>query len=59
MASDVTVVSIFNTDDMAAIMEFELEWSNVFDISITPAVPANEGLRIGGDVMGRLRRLQP
>ena len=59
MASDVTVVSIFNTDDIAAVMEFQFEWSDVFDISVIPAVSANDGLRIGGDVMGRLRRLQP
>jgi hypothetical protein len=40
-------------------MEFELEWSDVFDIDIHPAVAAEEGLRIGPDVVGNLSRLQP
>jgi hypothetical protein len=36
----------------------EFEWSDVFDIDISPAVSAEEGLRIGPEVFGRLRRLQ-
>jgi hypothetical protein len=31
----------------------------VFDIDVHPAVAADEGLRIGPDVVGRLARLQP
>jgi hypothetical protein len=58
MAGDVQVVSIFSTDDIAAIMEFQFEWSDVFDIDVTPAVSAEEGLRIGPEVFGRLKRLQ-
>jgi hypothetical protein len=58
MSSDVQVVSIFSTDDAAAIMEFEFEWSDVFDIDVSPAVSAEDGLRIGPDVFGRLKRLQ-
>src|SRR5664280_533391 len=58
MAGDVQVVSIFSTDDIAAIMEFQFEWSDVFDIDVTPAVSAEEGLRIGPEVFGRLTRLQ-
>lgn len=57
-ASDVTVVSIFNTDDIAAVMEFQFEWSDVFEIDVIPAVSAQDGLKIGADVMGRLKRLQ-
>ena len=57
MTSHVTVVSIFNTDDIAAVMEFQLEWSDVFEIDVSPAVSAEDGLRIGADVMGRLNRL--
>jgi hypothetical protein len=56
--SDVTVVSIFSTDSFDSIFEFELEWSDAFDIDISPAVSADDGLRIGADVFGRLKRLQ-
>ena len=57
-SADVQVVSIFSTDNFASIFEFELEWSDVFDIDVSPAVSADEGLRIGADVFGRLKRLQ-
>ena len=57
-SSDVAVVSIFSTDDPAAIMELQYEWNDVFDISVSPAVSAETGLQIGPDVFGRLQRLQ-
>jgi Domain of unknown function (DUF3303) len=59
MAADVQVVAIFSSDDVAAIWELEAEWNDVFDIDISPAVSADDGLRIGPDVFGRLQRLQP
>ena len=58
MSSDVQVVSIISTDDPAAIMELMFEWNDVFDIDVSPAVSAEEGLRIGPDVFGRLPRMQ-
>jgi Protein of unknown function (DUF3303) len=58
MSDDVQVVSIFSTDDIAAVMEFEFEWNDVFDIDVSPAVSAEDGLRIGAEVFGRLKRLQ-
>jgi len=58
MSSDVQVVSIFSTENVAAIMEFELEWGDVFDIDVSPAVSAEEGLQIGAEAFGRLTRLQ-
>jgi Protein of unknown function (DUF3303) len=58
MSADVQVVSIFSTDDIATIWEFEAEWNDVFDIDVSPAVSAEEGLRIGPDIFGRLKRLQ-
>jgi hypothetical protein len=58
MSSDVTVVSIFSTDQVDGVFEFQLEWSDVFDIEVHPAVSAEDGLRIGPAVMGRLARLQ-
>jgi hypothetical protein len=57
-SGDVQVVSIFSADNFASIFEFELEWSDVFDIDVSPAVSAEDGLRIGADVFGRLKRLQ-
>lgn len=57
-ASAATVVTIFSTDDPSSLMELELEWGDVFDIDIHPAVSADDGLRIGPDVIGRLLRLQ-
>jgi hypothetical protein len=59
LSSAVTVVTIFSTDSFEQLLELELEWSDVFDIDIHPAVAADEGLRIGPDVVGRLARLQP
>lgn len=58
MSSDVTVVSIFSTDQIDGIFQFQLEWSDVFDIEVHPAVSAEDGLRMGPHVMGRLARLQ-
>ncbi len=52
-ADDPAVVSIFQTDDYAGLMEIGFSWGDTFDISITPAISAEEGLKIGPDVMGR------
>jgi hypothetical protein len=58
LADDLQVVSIFSADDIAAVWELAAEWDDVFDVDISPAVSADEGLRIGPDVFGRLQRLQ-
>jgi hypothetical protein len=58
LSADVQVVSIFSTDDFAAAMELSLEWNDVFDVAIHPAVSADEGLRVGAEVFGRLTRLR-
>jgi Protein of unknown function (DUF3303) len=58
IAADLQVVSIFSADDIGAVWELAAEWEDVFDVDISPAVSADEGLRIGPDVFGRLRRLQ-
>jgi hypothetical protein len=47
------VVSAFETDDPAALMELSFTWGDVFQIEITPAVTAEDGLRIGPEVMAR------
>ena len=59
LASAVQVVSIFSAESFEQVLELELEWSDVFDIDIHPAVSADEGLRMGPEVVGRLPRLQP
>jgi len=58
-ADQVQVVTIFAADTFAPVMEILFEWNDVFDISISPAVSAEEGLRIGPEVFGRLSRLKP
>jgi hypothetical protein len=58
-ASGPQVVSIFSTDTFSTVLEIILEWEDVFDIDVYPAVSAEEGLKIGADVFGRLPRLQP
>ena len=59
MAADLQVVVVFSSDDIAAIWEVESEWNDVFDIDISPAISAADGLRLGPEVFGRLNRLQP
>ncbi|HEY2331529.1 MAG TPA: DUF3303 family protein [Acidimicrobiales bacterium] len=56
--ADIQVVTIFSADDFASIMEVQLEWADVFDIDIHPAVSAEDGLQMGPDVFGRLPRMQ-
>ena len=58
MADDIQVITIFSADEIAPIWELVSEWDDVFDIDISPAVSAEEGLRIGPEVFGRLSRLQ-
>lgn len=50
---DPAVVSIFRTEDFRALMEIDLTWGDVFDVTTFPAVSAEEGLKIGPEVMGR------
>jgi hypothetical protein len=57
--SALTVVTIFSADGPEQLMELELEWGDVFDIDIHPAVSADEGLQVGPEVFGRLPRMQP
>jgi hypothetical protein len=59
MAGDQQVVTIFTADSIAPIMDVEFEWNDVFDVTVYPAVSAEEGLRIGPDMFGRLARMQP
>jgi hypothetical protein len=58
VSADYQVITVFSAESFAAIMEVELEWNDVFDISVFPAVSADEGLRTGAEVFGRLTRAQ-
>jgi hypothetical protein len=52
-AEDPAVVSVFRTDDFSGVMEIGFTWGDTFDISTFPAISAEEGLKIGPEVMGR------
>jgi len=52
-AEDPAVVSIFQAGDYAALMEVAFTWGDTFDITVIPAISAEDGLKIGPDVMGR------
>jgi hypothetical protein len=56
-SADIQVVSIFSTTEFGPVMELVLEWSDVFDISVHPAVSVEDGLRIGAEALGNLARL--
>ena len=58
MAADIQVVTIVSADDIAAVWELVAEWEDVFDIDVSPAISAEDGLKVGPDVFGRLSRLQ-
>ncbi len=49
--ADPTVVSIFEADSVAPIMATLAEWGDVFDISVFPAVTAEEGLQLAQQMM--------
>lgn len=51
MTADPTVVSIFETDSVAPIMAILAEWGDVFDITVVPAVTAEEGLQLAQQMM--------
>ena len=52
------VVAVFSANDLAPVMEIVFEWDDAFDIDIHPAVSAEEGLRIGAEVMARIPRMR-
>jgi hypothetical protein len=58
LSGEYQVVTVFSADTVAPIMEIEFEWDDVFDITVTPALSADEGLRIGPEVFGRIPRMQ-
>jgi len=57
LSGEYQVVTVFSAETVAPIMEIEFEWDDVFDMTVTPAVSADEGLRIGPEVFGRIPRM--
>ena len=47
------VISVFQTDDYAAIMEMGLVWGDVFKIDCDPACTPEQGLQWGPEIMQR------
>lgn len=47
------IVSVFEADDFAPLMEISLTWGDVFQIEVTPAITAEDGLRVGPEAMTR------
>jgi hypothetical protein len=58
LSGEYQVVTVFSADSVAPLMEIEFEWDDVFDMTVTPAVSADEGLRIGPEIFGRIPRMQ-
>jgi len=50
-AENAAVVSIFETDDLKAIMELRITWGYAFEIDVVPAVTIEDGLRMGGEIL--------
>jgi hypothetical protein len=46
MGNDISVVAVFETNDVASIMATLAAWDDVFDISVTPAVSAQQGMQL-------------
>jgi hypothetical protein len=58
LSGEYQVVTLFSAESVAPLMEVEFEWDDVFDMTVTPAVSADEGLRIGPEIFGRIPRMQ-
>jgi hypothetical protein len=48
---DPVVIAIFEVDSVAPIMAMTTEWGDVFDITVVPAITAEEGLEMAKQMM--------
>lgn len=48
------VVSIVEVQDYAPLMEVEMLWSEYFDIKFLPVVSAEDGMKLGKDIMTQM-----
>jgi hypothetical protein len=46
-----SVISIFEADNIAAIMAATMPWTDLFEITIVPAITAEEGLKLASQLM--------
>jgi hypothetical protein len=53
-ASDPAIISVFEADSYAPILELSLTWESVLNIQCTPAVSAQEGILMGAEVLQKL-----
>jgi Protein of unknown function (DUF3303) len=58
MSGEHQVVTVFDADSITPIMEVLFQWNDVFDVTVHPAVSAEEGLRLGPEIFSRLPRMQ-
>lgn len=49
--NDPDVISIFEADSVAPIMAITAQWGDVFDITVVPAITAEEGLELAKQMM--------
>jgi len=45
-ANDPDVISIFEADSVAPIMATLVEWGDIFEFTVIPAIPVEEGLQL-------------
>lgn len=51
-AAELAVISVFEADSNAAVMALTMAWSDVFDITVVPAVTGEQGLELAKQMMG-------
>jgi hypothetical protein len=49
--SNPSVVSVFEVDNIGPIMAATLPWTDLFDITVVPAIAAEEGLKLASQLM--------
>ncbi len=50
--NDPTVIGIFEADSVAPIFQIRAEWGDVFDVTVVPAITAEEGLQLAQKLGG-------
>jgi len=51
-SAEPTVISVFEADSNAAIMALTIAWTDVFDITVVPAVTGEQGMEMARQMMG-------
>ena len=49
---DPTVITVFEADSEATVVQYTVEWSDYFAITIVPAITVEEGMEMGKKMMG-------